>query len=176
MTTEITIPTIETERLRLRAPVAEDFEAHVGFNASPRSHFVGGPYPRSHAFLGLCALAGHWQIRGYGRWIIADKDTDAALGTCGPFRPDGWPEPEIAWSLYDHAEGRGIAFEAASAARAWAYGTLGWTTAMSAIDPENTRSVRLAERLGCRPDGTFEHDVHGTLHIWRHPGPEEIDT
>ena len=36
MNTTITIPTLETERLILRAPRIEDFEAYAEFNASPR--------------------------------------------------------------------------------------------------------------------------------------------
>lgn len=174
MTTVIAIPTLETERLRLRAPTAADFEAFATYNASERSRTVGGPFDEGQAFHRFCALIGHWQVRGFGRWLIADRQTDAALGVSGLYQPVGWPEPEVAWTVFGDAEGRSIAFEAATAARAFAYATLGWTTVMSAVDPANTRSVRLAERLGCRPDGTFDHAVHGTLHIWRHPGPQEI--
>ena len=39
-------------------------------------------------------------------------------------------------------------FETALAARAFAYETLGWTTAISLIAPDNGPSKRLAERLG----------------------------
>jgi RimJ/RimL family protein N-acetyltransferase len=112
-------------------------------------------------------------LNGFGRWIVADRATDAALGVVGPFFPADWPEPEIAWSVFAEAEGRGIAFEAASAARAFAYDRLGWTTAISLIAPENIRSAALARRLGCREDGTHDHPVHGAIPIWRHPGPAE---
>jgi RimJ/RimL family protein N-acetyltransferase len=39
------------------------------------------------------------------------------------------------------------------------------------IDPANTRSVRLAERLGAKADGVFAHPEYGTMTIWRHPAP-----
>ena len=84
---------------------------------------LGGPFTRIQSFETLSALVGHWHLRGFGRWIVADAATGAALGVVGPFYPEGWPEPEIAWSLFDGAEGRGIAFEAASAARDCAFGT-----------------------------------------------------
>ena len=73
------------------------------------------------------------------------------------------------------AEGRGIAREAAVAARAYAYGRLGWQTAVSMIDPANTRSIRLAERLGCRMEGVFTHVRLGPMEIWRHPAPSELE-
>ncbi|MFN6977869.1 MAG: GNAT family N-acetyltransferase, partial [Gemmobacter sp.] len=117
--TTLPIPRIETARLVLRAPVASDFPAFAAFRASDRARSVGGPYGEREAFQQLCAIAGHWQMRGYGRWMVADRATDAPLGVVGPFMPVGWPEPEIGWSVFDGAEGRGVAFEAALAARAW---------------------------------------------------------
>lgn len=170
----ITIPTLETERLRLRAPEFRDFESFAAFRASPRAVHVGGPHDRDQAFNQLCALIGHWQLRGYGRWIVADRETDEALGTTGPYYPEGWYAPEIAWSVFDRAEGRGIAYEAAQAARAYAYDVLGWTTVVSLVTPENTRSAALAQRMGCVRDGTFEHESIGPLHIWRHPSAEAL--
>ena len=167
------IPVLHTEHLTLRGPTAADFEAYAAFRGSDRARILGGPFSRAQAFDQLCSIIGHWQLRGYGRWLVADKTTDAPLGIVGLFYPEGWPEPEIAWSLFAAAEGRGIAFEAARAARRYAYDTLGWTTAISLIDPANTRSVALAKRLGCTDGETFQHETLGLMHIWRHPGPEK---
>jgi len=47
----------------------------------------------------------------------------------------------------EHA-GRGYAHEAAVAAIDYAIDLLGWTDIAHHIDPANTRSIRLAERLG----------------------------
>ncbi len=168
------ITVIETARLRLRGPRPSDFEAHAAFSASERSVGVGGPYSRADAFHNFCAMIGHWPMRGYGRWIVADKATDAPLGVVGPMFPEGWPEPEIAWTVYEKAEGKGIAFEAAAAARAHAYGALGWKTAVSLTDPGNLRSQALAKRMGCVRDGVFVHPEAGDLWIWRHPAPETL--
>lgn len=168
------IPVLETERLRLRAPRLEDFAAYAAFGASPRSATVGGPFGRARAFSQFSALIGHWALKGFGRFLVADRESDAPLGVVGPMAPPDWPEPEIAWTVFDGAEGRGIAFEAASAARAWAYRALGWRTAVSLIDPGNFRSQALARRLGCARDGAFPHEEHGELLIWRHPSPEAL--
>ena len=168
------IPTLTTERLVMRAPELRDFEVYAEFRASDRAKFVGGPNPRPQAWQQLCAVVGQWALRGYGRWIVADKGNDTPYGLVGLHHPEEWPEPEIAWSLFASGEGKGIAFEAASAARDYAYQTLGWTTAMSLIDPQNTRSMALGRRMGCRPDGVFEHALFGNMQIWRHPDPSEI--
>ncbi|WP_439137620.1 GNAT family N-acetyltransferase [Roseicyclus sp.] len=166
-----TIPTLTTERLTLRAPRLSDFDAYAAFRASERARFVGGPDNQIKAWGQFIGLPGQWAIRGYGRWIAADRDTDAPVGVVGLLYPIGWPEPEIAWSIFVEAEGRGLAQEAALAARHYAYETAGWTTAISLIDPANTRSVALAERLGCQPEGAFQHAIFGAMQIWRHPAP-----
>ncbi|RMA43993.1 GNAT family N-acetyltransferase [Rhodophyticola porphyridii] len=168
------IPTVTTEHLILRAPQLSDFEAYADFRGSDRAAFVGGPNSPAQAWQQLCALAGQWQFRGYGRWMIADKETDQPLGVTGLHHPFDWPEPEIAWSLFAAGEGRGIAYEAALAVRAYAYETLGWSTVISCVDSKNTRSLALAKRLGCKPDGQFTQEVLGEMDVWRHPSREAL--
>lgn len=171
--TDIHIPTLETERFRLRAPRLSDLDAHAAFRASDRARYIGGPFTRIQSFNHLSETIGHWPLRGYGRWIIADKKTDEPLGLVGPYKPEDWPEPEIAWSVYEAAEGKGIAYEAALASRTYAYDVLGWTTAVSLVPSANTRSAALARRLGAQPEGQYQSPVYGPLDIWRHPGPGE---
>lgn len=168
------IPVIETETLRLRAPEMRDFEAYAAFRASPRTVLLGGPYTYEQAFDQFCTVIGQWQLRGYGRWLVADRATDEALGIIGIFHPMDWPEPELAWSVFEQAEGRGVAFEAAQAARRFAYDTLGLTTLISLIVAENTRSLALARRLGAQYEADFEHPEYGTMPIWRHPAPADL--
>jgi ribosomal-protein-alanine N-acetyltransferase len=170
--TLIRIPTLSTERLVLRAPLPSDFDAYADFRASERARMLGGPFTRIQSFDQLAGIIGHWQLRGFGRWIVADGSTDAPLGIVGLFYPEGWPEPEIAWSVFGTSEGRGIAFEAATAARDYAYRVLGWSTVISLINPGNHRSIALARRLGAAPEGVYAHAVHGDLDIYRHPAPE----
>lgn len=172
--TRFEIPTVETERLTLRAPAERDFEAWAAFYRTDRTAFVGGRQGRNPVWRGLAAYLGHWALRGYGMWAVDERATGLFCGNVGPWCPEGWPEPEIGWTLMGEAEGRGIAFEAATAARAWAYGTLGWTTAISLIDPANARSIRLAERLGARLDYEFRHDEYGHMLAFRHPSAREL--
>lgn len=166
------VPVIETERLRLRAPRAGDFAACADFMASDRALHIGGPLERPLAWRAFCHLTGHWVLRGYSMFVFADRATDAPLGMAGPWYPEGWPEPEIGWSIWPAAaEGKGLAREAASAALQFAYRSLGWTTAISLIADANSRSQALARRMGCLPEGLFTFPTGSTARIWRHPGP-----
>jgi RimJ/RimL family protein N-acetyltransferase len=169
--TTITIPTLETDRLFLRALRDGDFEEEVRFFATARSETVGGPLARDQVWRAVAGMIGHWALRGFGFWALEEKSSGRYLGRVGLWAPDGWPEPELGWTLMAHAEGNGFAREAALAARAYAYDTLGWTTAISLIQVGNLRSEALARKLGATPDGEFLHPIVGALNIWRHPGP-----
>lgn len=166
------IPTLETERLILRAPCLDDFEALAAFYASPRSAFVGGPLTRERSWRALATEAGHWLLRGYGRWVIVERTSQKAIGITGLWYPEGFPENELGWDLFEGATGKGYATEAAKAARDYAFGTLGWPTLISLVASENTASARVAKRLGAYSDGTFTHERHGAATIYRHPTPE----
>ena len=172
--TDIHIPTLTTERLTLRCPKQSDFDAYADFRGSDRAIPVGGPNSRSQSFDKFCEIIGHWHVRGYGRWLIADRNTDQPLGLVGLFNPDDWPEAEIAWSVFEAGEGRGVAYEAALASRAYAYETLGWTRVISRVSPDNTRSVALAIRMGADLEYVYDHEEIGPLHVWRHVSPEAL--
>jgi len=165
----VTIPVLETERLRLRAPQESDLPAVMDFMASERARFVGGPLPRQQGFKSFTSMLGHWMLRGYGFWMVADRRDDTPLGRVGFLFGEGWHEPELGWQLFEGVEGRGIAFEAACAARAYGAAKLGLDGVISYTDPANARSIALARRLGC----THERDVtfmgHDGIGIWRHP-------
>ncbi len=164
-------PVIRTERLTLRMPQASDWEAFRAFRLSGRAAPVFGSETEALSWTLFAAFFGHWQLRGFGRFIIEERATGNAVGHVGPYFPQGWPEPELTWSLwFDAAEGQGIAHEAALAARDYVYRNLAWKTAVSFIDSANVRSIALATRLGA----TFERSDPGSVkpfNFYRHPGP-----
>lgn len=129
--------------------------------------------PRDQAWRWFASLWGHWALRGYGYWVFADKSNDQAMGLCGIWEPEGWPEPEIGWIAFDGFEGKGYAFEAAMAVRDFAYDTVGMTTITSNILPGNTRSVALAERMGATLDKEYDNVAMGRVLQYRHIAPDQ---
>ena len=166
---------LETERLILRRPEPRDADGFIAFYLTDRARFVGQTDRRHQAWLNFAAEIGHWEIRGWGMFAVEAKKAGRCVGIVGPFYPDGWPEHEIGWLVWPEAEGRGIAHEAALAARHYAKAELGWHRPVSYIDPKNTRSIALAERLGCTrdPDAAVpDGDTPETCLVYRHPAPE----
>ena len=142
---------LETERLFLRRPEPDDLAAWTSFFTSDRARFVGGGEGKSDlAWRVFAIFLGHWSLNQTGPFVVCRKDTGDAIGTAGPWFPSGWPEKELTWSIWSSKdEGMGFASEATTSLRNHVLRDLNWTRAVSYIDPENTASIRLAERIGC---------------------------
>ncbi len=171
MSLTLNIPVIETERLRLRAHHEGDLDVIAAFFADDRSAFVGGPKNRAESWRVISGALGHWALRGYGMWLVADKTTDAPIGGVGFLNPEGWDEAELGWHMFNGHEGKGYAYEAAVAAKSYGATHFGIPAPISYIAPANTRSVALAKRLGA----TYERDgevLGNACHIYRHSKAE----
>lgn len=166
------IPVLETKRLVLRGPEPDDYPDFKATFASYRSRFMGGPLNGYEAWMLYAAEIGHWEIRGYGMWMIHDGASDETLGMAGGWFPAKWPEREIAWIIWPNKAGHGYALEATHAVREHFYGR-GWEGAVSYIDPKNLDSIRLAERLGCVKDNEAA-TIDGSDAVYRHPSPQRL--
>ena len=147
-------PTLETERLILRPPVEADLDGWAAFAADERSaRFVGGVQPRAAAWRSMAAMTGSWALKGFGMFSVIEKASGRWVGRLGPWSPEGWPGTEVGWGVLTEVQGRGYASEGATAAIDWAFDALEWTDVIHCIDPDNTPSQRLAQRLGSRLRG-----------------------
>ena len=79
----VDIPVLETDRMNLREPRAEDFPVLEPFICSDRATYVGGGAvkDKGHAWRILAILTGHWHLRGYGTYVAVRKDTGAPIGS-----------------------------------------------------------------------------------------------
>ncbi|MEM1373163.1 MAG: GNAT family N-acetyltransferase [Pseudomonadota bacterium] len=152
------IPVLTTERLTLRAPRIEDFAAYARMAEQPSARFIFGEIPsRTRAWFDFGQLIATWLLRGHGMWTVEAEGEVQGFVLIG-FEP-GDDEPELGFMFLPEAEGKGIAFEAATAARDYALSALGLTTLVSYIDHENARSIALAKRLGgIRDTDAEKHD------------------
>ena len=156
MTLAIDIPSLETERLRLRAHRLDDFPAICDMWQDPRvtKYISGKPRPEEECWLKFLRAAGFWVHLGYGYWIIEAKATGAVVGEVGfgDFKRDITPsirgEPEIGWALAAPFHGRGIASEAGQAAVEWGDKQNFAAPMACIIGPQNAPSIRVAEKLG----------------------------
>lgn len=95
-------------------------------------------------------FAAHRRTYGFGRWALI-PDGAGPCGWVGAHHPLWSPEfreeVELAWALVRPARGRGFATEGARAAMAASF-DMGVERILVFVDPPNTRSRAVADRLG----------------------------
>ncbi len=133
----------------------------------------------------LLRYGGLWAILGYGFWTVRERDTDRFVGEVGlaDFHRDvDWgpadppaqsspaqsspaqSSPECGWVLAPHAQGRGYATEAVTAALAWRDQYLPGSRTVCMISETNLASLRVADKCGFR--FFRDADYHGPVKLF----------
>jgi RimJ/RimL family protein N-acetyltransferase len=165
-------PDLLTPRLRLRPPTVADFETSLALWQDPRvTRFIGGrPQTGEEVWARLLRYIGHWQALGFGYWVVETTDGFDFVGEVGlaDYRRATAPSfagtLEAGWVLNPAQHGRGYGTEAAAAALAWRDATLPGRETVAIIEPGHAASLRIAEKLGFRAEGSVQyHDAPITL-------------
>ncbi|MCR9070738.1 MAG: GNAT family N-acetyltransferase [Alphaproteobacteria bacterium] len=152
------IPVIETERLRLRGFAAADKPAYGAMRADPDvvRFLVGGealiPFAQEIAESRIRAFREAWS-NGFGVWAVEEKITGRLLGQTGLARLERSNDVEILYAFARHAWGNGYAREAARAALAFGFETVGLSRIVAFVVAENTASARVLEAIGLTGQG-----------------------
>ena len=142
---------LHTDRLLLRPPTLSDVEPMFEIHQDPDvMRFVGKSGDISVAWRNVAMMIGHWQMLGYGMWIIENRADGQVIGRAGLWNEAGGPGLELGWLIRRSAWGRGFATEASRAALDWAWRHLDTDRIISVIHAENAQSIRIAEMLGQR--------------------------
>lgn len=157
----------ETDRLILRHFHIRDLDALAGvFGDAEVMRFGPGPQDTAWVQEWLRACLANYQAWGFGPYAVMEKHTRQTLGYCGlTYFPDlgRQPEVEIGYRLARAHWGRGYATEAAQTVRDYAFAVLGLPRLIAMIDPGNTASIRVAEKLGMH----YENEI--MLEGYTHP-------
>lgn len=160
---------IETDRLQLRQWNENDFEKIAAYYADENSaKYVGGQKNADEAWRLLALHIGHWQLKGFGYWAVDEKHTGDFVGCVGLWQSSGWPELELGYWLVNEHHGKGYALEAALRCKDYARDVLQAGSLVSYIAPNNTASIKLAEKLGAKYEETIELLEHGAHCVYRH--------
>jgi ribosomal-protein-alanine N-acetyltransferase len=85
---------------------------------------------------------------GFGLYMVELKARRAPIGICGILKRDALPAPDIGFAFLPAYWSQGYAFESASAVKDYARGPLGVTRLLAIVNPANSGSIRLLEKLG----------------------------
>lgn len=137
----------------------EHFEQYAAMHQDEdvTRYTVRAKLDRMETWRHLATVVGHWHLRGFGMWGVFEKATGLLVGRVGFHEPDGWPEMELAWTIGKAWWGRGYAPEAARRCLEYAFDEMRRDHVISVIDPNNTASVRVAEKLGYTIDRPWSY-------------------
>jgi len=90
---------------------------------------------------------------GYGFWNVLDRESGRMIGRAGLSNREGFEDMELGYLFTKPYRRKGIATEVCTAIIKYAVEILGAERLNAFIQPENTGSVHLAEKLGFRYTG-----------------------
>jgi RimJ/RimL family protein N-acetyltransferase len=149
---------IETPRLKLRLHTLGDFEfSHGLWNELRVFQFISKkPSSVQQSWGRLYNYLGHWQLRGYGYFLIEEKSSGKAIGEIGlaDFQRDLTPSLnlpyEAGWVIHPDFHGQGYASEALEAILRWNEKRVGTQSYWCMIDAKNAASLALAAKFNFR--------------------------
>jgi len=159
---------LTTARLSLDLSTPADLEDMLRLLGDPRvMEFYPDPLDRDGAAAWLLRNRERYERYGYGIWsahLLGSGEFAGLLGL-SPMRLSGREETALAYLLLPEFWGHGLATEGAIACRDYALHRLGLVRLVSPVRPENSRSVRVIERVGFKAHGRcllagFEHTVY----------------
>jgi RimJ/RimL family protein N-acetyltransferase len=147
----------QTRRLRLREFVHGDLDELAAMVADPdQMVFYLRPKTRDEAAAWIARNLALYAEHGFGIWRLEPIRGAGFVGYCGirPLELEGASEIEIGWHTNKRFWNRGLATEAATAARDLAFGCFGVRRLVALIHPDHAASRRVAEHIGMRAERT----------------------
>lgn len=143
---------LATARLHLRPHQPEDLDDSFRLWSDLATvRFIGGtPLTREEVWSRLLRNLGHWQVYGYGYFVVQHQQQFLGEVGIAEFKREGLQlQPEAGWVFASQAQGQGFAAEAVQA-------MLDWFARPTSciIHPDNVPSLKLAAHLGYRPQET----------------------
>jgi len=154
---------LHTERVAGRRPTEADAPAYRTLLLDPEVERWLRPHPHpqftaEEAEELLERDLRHWQVHGYGPWVLEDAEDGTFVGRAGLVHTAiaGESVVELVWALVPSGWGRGLATEVAKGSLA-AAADLGVSEVVSLTMVENVASRRVMEKAGMRYAGDIGH-------------------
>ena len=155
---------IRTARLLLRPWRDSDLAPYAAMNADPEvRRWFSSTLTRAESDAEAAKFQARIAAHGFGCWAVEVPGVEPFIGFVGlkhvTFTAAFTPAIEAGWRLARPHWGKGYATEAARAALAHGFGSLGLNEILAFTVPDNAASREVMQRIGMRrdPAGDFDH-------------------
>lgn len=142
---------LETERLIIREHVLSDAPFFFTLN----SNYNVVKYTGDSSFKMIAEaekivqyVMNQYKENGYGRWLVAEKETGNPIGWCGLKFHTDTKETDIGYRLLESAWGKGYATESAKACIDYGFNYFNLNRIIGDAIKENTASINVFKKLG----------------------------
>jgi [ribosomal protein S5]-alanine N-acetyltransferase len=162
---------VETARLVASRLTEADLSELLELLRDPRVaatlSLTGQPPAEDEVRAGLIEAIGHWELHGFGLWLLHERSSGRLVGRGGLQHTfvTGHDEVEVAWAVVPELWGRGLGTELAHAAIDAAFGPLALQEVIAYTLPGNQASRRVMEKCGFGYDRPIDvQGVHQVLY------------
>jgi RimJ/RimL family protein N-acetyltransferase len=149
--------TLQTARLALRPLAPPDADAVFAMRSDPVAQRYGSHPAWTDPQLAVDYVERNVQAMAAGthaQFAIVRREDDAVIGTCTLYALDAQcRRADVGYVLLVSEWGKGYATEAVSVLLDWGFEALALNRVEADIDPRNTSSARILERLGFVREG-----------------------
>ncbi len=154
---------IESERLLLRPVLLSDNEQMFAYRSDAETNKYQGFIPTKLSEVNAFIAKNPININLSQSWfqlVIIEKASDQIIGDLGiHFIGDYNQQCELGITISRKFHGRGLATEALKAMIDYLFTTLKKHRIIGSVDPENTSSIALLQRLGFRKEAHFKKSL-----------------
>lgn len=151
--------TLHTKRLTLRKAEVEDAPFFYDlFNSEDWLKYIGDRNIKTIKDAEKQIVEKYlpsYETNGYGSYVVIDKETHKAIGSCGLYKRDNLEHADIGFAFLPEAVGKGYGYESAKAVLDYAVGELNMTKILAFTVTYNQSSIGLLKKLGLVETGTY---------------------
>ena len=147
----VSVTLFETERIRCRHWLPEDFDALFSVYSDPEAmRWVGKgePITRSACKAWFKVTEANYIKRGYGMFALESRAHGTVIGFCGLVHPGGQSEPEVKYAFLKPHWGKGLASESIPALLQYGARAHGLSRIIATVAPANLASQRVLCKAG----------------------------
>lgn len=161
---------IQTDRLVLRRQTTKDAEFILNLMNDPEwIRYIGDRGVQTHEeacdYIQTGAIAMYHE-HGFGLYLTELKEDRIPIGICGLVKRDSLDDVDLGFAIAREFRGKGYAQEAAATTVEYSRDVVGLDRIVAIVSPENTKSVRVLEKIGFLFEQVIDDPNGDNVHLF----------